>query len=296
MVGSFSKTNTSSNSAETEAGLAKSASAMKGLIVPKIPAELLWNLTLRELRGKYRRSFLGWTWSLLNPLASVVIYGFVFGVVFGATAPTGDPSGITNYALFLLAGILPWGFFNLVTGLGLGSLTGNSGLVRKVAFPRETLVLAQSLFSLVQFSIEISLLVVILSIVGSGAWMWIPVTIVLMLLLAMFATGIGLILSVVGVYFRDLPYLWTIITQVYFFVTPIIYNQDVLKERVSPFALTLLEWNPMAVFVRSFRHVMYDGAAPPWSQLAYMLVVSLVSMFFGLYVFRSLNRRVAEEI
>jgi len=74
---------------------------------------LLWNLTLRELRSKYRRSFLGWAWSMLNPLSNMVIYWFVFGVVFGATAPTGDPSGIQVYALYLLTGILPWGFFDL---------------------------------------------------------------------------------------------------------------------------------------------------------------------------------------
>jgi ABC-type polysaccharide/polyol phosphate export permease len=269
---------------------------MSRSLVPRIPRELLWNLTLRELRGKYRRSFLGWTWSLLNPLALVVIYGFVFGVVFGATAPVGDPSGLENYALYLLSGILPWGFFNLVTGLGLGALVGNSGLVRKVAFPRETLVLAQSLFSLVQFSIEISLLVVILSIAGSQAWLWLPITILLMLLLAIFATGIGLMLSVVGVYFRDLPYLWTIIMQVYFFVTPIIYRQDVLQDRVSPLALKVLEWNPMAVFIRSFRHTLYDGSLPRWPQLLYLLGVSLLTFFLGFFVFASLNRRVAEEI
>jgi ABC-type polysaccharide/polyol phosphate export permease len=117
-----------------------------------------------------------------------------------------------------------------------------------------------------------------------------------MLLLAIFATGIGLMLSVVGVYFRDLPYLWTIIMQVYFFVTPIIYRQDALQDRVSPLALKILEWNPMAVFIRSFRHTLYDGALPRWPQLLYLLVVSFLTFFLGFLVFASLNRRVAEEI
>ena len=116
--------------------------------------ELLWNLTLRELRSKYRRSFLGWSWSLLNPLALVAIYGFVFGVVFGAEAPVGNPSGLTTYALYLLTGLLPWSFFGLVTGLGLSSLIGNAGLVRKVAFARETLVFSQAIFGFVQHCIE----------------------------------------------------------------------------------------------------------------------------------------------
>lgn len=258
--------------------------------------ELLWNLTLRELRGKYRRSFLGWSWSLLNPLALVVIYGFVFGVVFGATPPTGDPSGIANYALYLLSGILPWGFYNLITGLGLGAMIGNGGLVRKVAFPRETLVFAQSLFSFVQFTIEIALLTVIVSIAGSLAWAWTPMTVFLMVLLAIFASGISLGLSVIAVYFRDLPYLWTIITQVYFFVTPIVYDAAVLEDRVSKPIILLLDWNPMAVFIQSFRRVLYDGAFPELGSVGYLCGVSLVSLGVGWFVFQKMNRRLAEEI
>ncbi len=125
--------------------------------------ELLWNLTLRELRTKYRRSVLGWTWSLLNPLATVVIYGFVFGTLFGSTAPVGDPSGLDNFALYLLCALLPWNFFTLVQNTAMGSIIGNAGLVRKVAFPREVLVLAQVGHGLVQFSIEMSLLAVVLA-------------------------------------------------------------------------------------------------------------------------------------
>ena len=147
-----------------------------------------------------------------------------------------------------------------------------------------------------QFSIEIALLTVIVTAAGSRAWAWIPATLLLMVLLTVFATGIGLALSAVAVYFRDLPYLWTIITQVYFFVTPIIYDRALLKDRVSDFAYTLLEWNPMAVFVRGFRHTLYDGACPPLTNISFLVGVSLVSMGLGLFVFGRLNRRLAEEI
>ncbi|NDF83190.1 MAG: ABC transporter permease, partial [Actinobacteria bacterium] len=101
---------------------------------------LLWNLTLRELRAKYRRSVLGWSWSMLNPLSQMLIYTVMFGAIFGVQAPPGDPSGIKVYSLYLLSGILPWGFINLICGLGLNSLIGNAALVRKVRFARETLV------------------------------------------------------------------------------------------------------------------------------------------------------------
>lgn len=258
--------------------------------------ELLWNLTLRELRSKYRRSFLGWTWSLLNPLALVAIYSFIFGVVFGSEAPVGDPSGLTSYALYLLSGLLPWSFFGLVTGLGLSSLIGNAGLVRKVAFARETLVFSQSIFSLVQFSIEMLLLSTILVIAGSPILPWLPEVIMLMLLLTIFSTGLALALAVFAAYFRDLVYLWTIIMQAYFFTTPIIYNADDLKGRVSEPILNILNYNPMAVFVRAFRHTLYDGRGAEAGNILFLIIVSFSMFFIGFKIFHKFTRRLAEEL
>jgi len=257
---------------------------------------LLWNLTLRELRSKYRRSFLGWAWSMLNPLSNMVIYWFVFGVVFGATAPTGNPSGIQVYALYLLTGILPWGFFALVTNLGLGSLLGNSGLVKKVYFAWETLVFAQVIFSFVQFCIEMTLLCVALLIVGSPIAPWIPVAFLLMLLLAVYAAGFALALSTLAVYFRDLRYLWTIIIQVMFFATPIIYTPDKIAGKVPPILEFILHWNPMAVFVLSFRHLLYSGRAPEWGHIAYLVAASIVAFVGGWTIFVKQSRRLAEEL
>ena len=258
--------------------------------------DLLWNLTLRELRGKYRRSFLGWGWSLLNPLALVAIYSFVFGVVFGSEPPIGKNSGVHSYAVYLLCGLLPWSFFNLVTGLGMNSLLGNAGLVRKVAFPRQTLVFAQSIFSLVQFSIEMSLLTVILLLLGSPLVPWIPIVLLLMILLCVFATGIGLCLSVWYVYFRDLNYLWTIIIQVYFFATPIIYDPIILEGKVPSWLEGFFRWNPMAVFVQAFRHTMYDATSPKWANVFGLVVMAVASLAVGLLVFKRGSRRLAEEL
>ena len=257
---------------------------------------LLWNLTLRELRAKYRRSFLGWTWSMLNPLSNMLIYWFVFGVVFGATAPKGDPSGIQVYALYLLAGILPWGFFSLVTNLGMGSLISNAGLVRKVYFARETLVFAQVIFSFVQFCIEMSLLCVALIIAGSPIVQWIPIAFVLMVLLAIYSAGFALALAASAVYFRDLRYLWTILIQVMFFATPIIYPPDRLDGRLARPLELLFTWNPMAVFVQSFRHLLYSGTSPEWGHLGYLTVVSCLVLVAGWTIFVSLSRRIAEEL
>jgi len=257
---------------------------------------LLWNLTLRELRSRYRKSFLGWAWSMLNPLSNMLIYWFVFGVVFGATAPIGRPSGIQVYALYLLSGILPWGFFSLVTNLGMGSLLGNAGLVRKVAFAWETLVFSQVIFAFVQFCIEMSLLCIALIIAGSPIIPWIPVAFLLMVLLAVYASGFALALAASAVFFRDLRYLWTIVIQVMFFATPIIYTPDRLDGKLHPYLEFILHWNPMAVFIKSFRHMLYSGRSPEWGNIAYLGVASVASFAGGWFLFGKLSRRIAEEL
>jgi lipopolysaccharide transport system permease protein len=258
--------------------------------------ELLWNLTLRELRTKYRRSFLGWSWSMLNPLATVAIYGFVFGRIFGAIPPVGDPSGLHNYALYLLCALLPWNFFGMVTGLGMGALVANAGLVRRVAFPRETLVLAQILHGLVQFSIEMALLTVVLVVAGSPMLPWVPLVILLMLLLGVFSTGVALLLAAVGVYFRDTAYLWQILVQIWFFATPIIYPATQLDGKVPGWVKDVLELNPMAQFAKAFRHLMYDATAPSLVGVGGLVVSAAVSLVVGWFVFGKLSRRFAEEL
>ena len=258
--------------------------------------ELLWNLTLRELRTKYRKSVLGWTWSMLNPLATVAIYTFVFGYLFQAVAPIGNPSGVKVFALYLLCGLLPWNFFMLVTGTGMASMLQNAALVRKVSFPREILVFAQSLHGIVQFSIEMGLFAIVLLIASTTFIPWIPVVLLQMVLLMLFASGIALALAAGNVYFRDLGYLWQIFSQVWFFATPIVYTEETLKGRVSPFLLTILQWNPMAVFARGFRRSMYDGKFVGWTNLGACAIMAIVSLVIGWTIFTKLSRRFAEEL
>jgi ABC-type polysaccharide/polyol phosphate export permease len=258
--------------------------------------ELLWNLTLRELRTKYRRSFLGWAWSLINPLATVAIFSYVFGTVFGAQPPEGDPSGLHNFALYLLCALLPWNFFIMVTNGGMFSLTANAGLVRKVAFPRETLIFAQVFHGLVQFSIEMGLLTVVLLIAGSPLLPWLPVTFLLMVLVAAFAAGIALALAAISVYFRDVAYLWSIITQIWFYATPIVYPGTLLEESVSEEVQRLLSYNPFAQFAEAFRRTMYDARPPGLTATLVLAAMSIVTLVVGWWIFSKLSRRFAEEL
>jgi ABC-type polysaccharide/polyol phosphate export permease len=269
---------------------------MEALTRIRSSRELLWNLTLRELRTKYRRSLLGWTWSLLNPLATVAIYGYVFGTLFGAVAEVGDPSGIDSFALWMLCALLPWNFFVLVQNTSMYALIGNAGLIRKVAFPREVLVFAQVGHGIVQFCIEMALLTIVMLIFGSPLLVWLPVTVVLMLLLALFAAGISLALASIGVYFRDLPYLWGIVLQVWFFATPIVYSPMLIEDKLSPTVNTLLSYNPMARFSEAFRSTMYDGAAPGLTSVLVLAALSFVTLALGWMIFQRLSHRFAEEL
>jgi ABC-type polysaccharide/polyol phosphate export permease len=254
--------------------------------------ELLWNLTLRELRGKYRRSALGWTWSLLNPLATTVMYTFVFAVVLDAQGPVGEPSGLHVYAFFLLAGLLPWTFFVTGTTQAMAAVVANGGLVKKVWFPREVLVHSTVLAATVSLLIELGLLSVILVAFGNMVVPWIPVLLVLVALLALFTIGLALALAACNVYFRDLTYLWGIVSQLWFFATPIIYPATLLPAS--------LQWlpriNPMYAFVSAFRDVLYDLRFPTALTWAKILLTVAVSLGIGSWVFGRLSPRFAEEL
>ncbi len=260
--------------------------------------ELLWNFTLRELRTKYRRSFLGWTWSMLNPAATVAIYWFVFGVIFDSPSPIGVPSGLDNFALWLVCGLIPWNFFALICNLGLGSITGNAGLVRRVAFPREVLVFANVLHACVQFAIEMTLVVVILLVAGSPLLPWLPLVVLTGVLLAVFGAGFALALSALAVYFRDMSYLWAIAIQVWFFATPIIYPPSLVVDnpQIPDWVVQVLKLNPMDGFAKVFRRLLYDGAAPGLTTMAGITATAAISLVLGWAVFLRLGPRFAEEV
>ena len=259
----------------------------------------LWvNLTLRELRGKYKRSFLGWGWSLLNPLAMTGIFTLVFSVLLkqDPASFTGRPSGIKVFALFLLCALLPFNFLsNGMTG-GMYSLVGNANLVKKVYFPREVLVaanLASWLFSLL---IEMSVLCVALLVFGNMVLPWLPLAIVLMAIQAVFVLGIALMLSVLNVYFRDTQHLIGIALQIWFYGTPIIYPLALVQQHLHGASLRLYELNPMTQFVKAYRNVLYDLRVPSFGTWAFLLCAAALSFLLGVAVFRRFEGRLAEEL
>ncbi len=264
--------------------------------------ELTINLTLRELRGKYKRSVLGWTWSLLNPLSTVLIYSLVFAFFLKIEPPVGDPSGLHNFALFLLCGLLVWNFLSATVNESMGALLGNGNLIKKVYFPREVLIVATVAALLVSFLIELSVLLVILAFFGNAAaFAWIPMLLVLVAIQTVFVLGIGLVLSVANVYFRDLKHLVTILLQALFYTAPIVYPLYLVPKEATVFGWeiplrTLYELNPVVAFIGCYRNVLYDLRFPPVVDLLYIVAWAGVSITVGLWVFSRLDGRLAEEV
>lgn len=263
--------------------------------------ELMANLTLRELRSKYKRSLLGWAWSLLNPIATMLIYTLVFGYILRVEPPRGDPSGLKYFALFLLCGLLPWNYLTSGVGGGIGSLIANANLVKKTYFPRDLLVGATVASCLVSHLIEMGLLCLVFLLFGNMVLPYLSVTLLLIVVLTLFVTGLGLAFSIVNAYFRDVEHLVGILFQVWFYLNPIVYPLTLVPERtnilgVSVPARALYQLNPMVGFVESFRDLLYHLRMPPFGQVAYLVVVSVAVFAFGLTLFNRLEGRLAEEL
>jgi lipopolysaccharide transport system permease protein len=264
-----------------------------------LPTELLTNLTLREMRGRFKRSTLGWLWSVINPLASIAIYTLVFGVFLEVEPPVGDPSGLHVYGFFLVCGLLPWTFLTSGLNGAAASIVANEGLVKKVYFPRWVLPASSTLAWLANFGVELIVLGVVLLVAGNLVVPWIPVVIALMVLEAGFVLGLGLLLSAANAYFRDVQHFMAIALNIWFYATPILYPPEQIpadSEFLGVAVRDLLAINPMAVFVDSYRAVLYDLTWPSPAQWAAMVGVTAVSLALGAAAFRRLEPRLAEEL
>lgn len=265
--------------------------------------ELLANLTLREIRGQYKRTIFGQLWSLANPIAAMIVYTFVFSFIFRLQPDAGDPSGLNVFALWLLCGLLPWTFFQNVVNSGMGSLLLNAGLVQKVYFTR--IVLPLSYVGSIGFNwlFEMAVLVVALSIFGAFVLPWIPLAILMMVLLAVFATGVALMLAVANVHFRDTQYFVSIAMQIWMYLTPIVYPINLVasqSEEIGGLAgtqftlLDIYQLNPMERFVSVFRNLLYDNRLPELNDFLVCVVWALVSITVGVLIFRRNEKGLAE--
>ena len=257
---------------------------------------LVGNLAQRELKSRYKRSVLGWSWSLLNPLSTLLIYALVFGSFLRVIPPVGGNGNLESFALYLFTALVAWNLFNNVMMGSMSALVGVGALLRKVYFPPEVPAVANALAVVMQTVIEASILIVVMAIVGNASWTMVFVPFILAFLL-LFSLGLGLVLSVLNVYFRDIGYLTTIILNLLFYATPIIYTFDMVPEKVGPVpARTLITLNPITQFVGAMRDSAYLLVAPSPERLAAIVVSSLVTFFGAWAIFAKTSRSISEEL
>jgi ABC-type polysaccharide/polyol phosphate export permease len=254
---------------------------------------LLYLLALKELRTRYKKSILGWAWSLLNPLTQMAIFSVIFLVIFKSVPPTGDPSGLKNYPLYFLAGMLPFNFFSISVGTGIGAVQGGAGLIKKVQFPHEHLVFSVVIAQFITLMIELLVLTVALLIAGNMVLPWLPVMLLLMLLMAVFTTGVALTLAAANVFYHDVNYLWSILAQILFYATPVIWNPATVG---TPWLTRVADLNPTGSFIIAAHNAMYDLHLPGPGRWTYLIVVAFGTFAVGAWIFNKLSPSFAEEM
>lgn len=211
--------------------------------------ELLVAFSRTELKVKYKNSVLGFAWSMLNPALYLVVYWVVFDLILG--------TGIPNFPIFLLSGILVWNLFATSLGSATSSVVANAGLVRKVAFPREILPLASVGAALVHFFLQAIVLVLALVIFQyEVAWSYVPLLPIALFALLFFVSGLGILLGSVNVYLRDTAHFVELSLIAWFFMTPIVYPYDVVAEKLGSASWVYL-LNPVTDIVLTFQRAIY---------------------------------------
>ncbi len=257
---------------------------------------LIATLARRELTSKYKRSLLGWFWSLLNPALTLLIYTVVFGTFLRQQPPLAGNGELKSFALYLFAALVMWNFFNAVIVGAMSALTGAGPLLKKVYFPPACPPIANALTALNQAAIEGGILTAVMIAVGNVSWTFLLYPILLVLLLA-FALGLGLVLSVGNVYFRDVGYLVGVALQLLFYATPIIYPLDIVPARVGGLpAAAIIRWNPLAQFASASRSLFYSLEVPSASTCLYLVLVSVATLAVGWMIFDRASVNVAEEL
>lgn len=257
---------------------------------------LVANLASREMRAKYKKSVLGWTWSLVSPLAILGVYSLVFGVFLRIEPPFAGNGHTKSFALYLFAALVIWNLFQAIVNGSMIALVGAGPLLRKIYFPPECAVFANVAASLVQAAAEVAILLIVMIVIWNVSWTFLLLPLVFALLVV-FASGIGLVVSIANVYFRDVQYLVGILLQVAFYATPIIYPLSIVPDEAWGLPTkAIIEANPLTQFVESSRELVYELQVPSAGRWGYMACSALVSIVVGWWIFQRRAALVGEEV
>ena len=249
--------------------------------------ELLRYLITRNLRTQYKQSFLGYAWILVNPFVQFLVFSFVFSTILHNPSQGGVP-----YSLFLFVGLVPWVFFTNALSSATDCVVGAANLITVVYFPRELLVEAAIATRIVDWLAGIVILVPLLIYYGQpidANALW---ALVLFALYSLFTLGISLPLAALNLYFRDIRYLVGIGLTLWFFLTPVVYSVETVPAKYRD----LYELNPHARFIDSFRYTLLQGGKPPTESILLALIVALLALTFGYFLFKRMEPTFADRI
>jgi ABC-2 type transport system permease protein len=268
--------------------------------------ELLVGMVRNELKIKYKNSVLGFAWSLLNPLLYLVVFYVAFTIILG--------SGIPSFPIWLLSGLLVWNLFSTGLGAATGSVVANSGLVKKVSFPREILPLAAVGSMLVHFFLQSLVLFVVLAAVRwDVAWAYVPLIPLALIALLLVTSALGILLSAVNVYLRDTSHFLELALLAWFWVTPVVYQFQLVGRRHG-WSKDVWLANPVTPIVLLFQRAIYarldnvpKNAAPIqllphwpyWGYLAYLgwsFAFGIITLAIAVRVFGRSEANFAEEL
>ncbi len=244
----------------------------------------------REFQSKYRNSLLGALWTVLNPLAMIVVYTLIFSKVMGSRMQ--GNAGTFAYSIYLCAGVLTWGLFAEITSRGQNVFIEHANLIKKLSFPRICLPIIVVLNAFVNFAIIFGLFLGFLLLSGQfPGWVFLALLPVL-LAQVVFAIGLGMILGVLNVFFRDVGQFFAILLQFWFWFTPIVYTPSALPDTIRP----LLAWNPMAAVVMAHQAILLDARLPDWASLLPVSVLGLLACLLGMRLFRKRAGEMVDEL
>lgn len=247
--------------------------------------ELLKTSIKKEIRGKYKASFLGVLWSFINPLLQVLVYAIVFPYMM---RDTGD-----DYIIYLVTGILPWTFFQTVINECVISVKKNSGIIKKVYFPRVILPLSSAISGLINFFIS-CLIILFFCLIFKVGFSWhflyaIPLAIIECVL----ALGIGLALGAVDAYVQDLEYIVNFILMMAFYGSPIVYQMSLFES--NTLFLKIIQLNPMTKIIMGYRDAYLYHVTPPLTDFIYVSVIACIVLVLGYMIFKKLEKGFAEQ-
>lgn len=250
--------------------------------------ELLKTNIKKEIRGRYKGSFLGILWSFLNPLLQVVVYWIVFPYLMGRAGT------VDNYLLYLVTGIIPWTFFSTCVNTGTVSIKANAGIIKKVYFPREIIPISTVCSALVNFLISCLIIVFFCFVTGAGLSIHVLGIVPVLIVQTILSMGIVFILSAINVYVQDTESIIVFLLNMLFYGTPILYSLSTFSD--AGILYTLVSLNPMTAIMEGYRNAFLFHQWIDLSSLGYVFIFSLVVLVVGFFVFKKLEKGFAEEL